>query len=262
MSEAPVVPVRREPPRFRRCAVARTEQRSSSMVRVTLVGEDLVGLERGDPAASIRLLLPRGDGRLELPTWTGNEFRWADGVRARIRTLTPLAVRDDTAAVELDLDVVLHDDAPLTVWARSAVPGDEAAVSGTGSGYEIDPAVSSYVLLGDESAVPAIATLLEELPATAAVVVHLERRALAEPVALPDHPGASVTWSVLPEGAPPGDTLVAAAAEVPVGPDVRVWAAGEAAAVQRVRKVLFDERGLSRRGSSVRGYWKAGREGT
>ena len=255
------VPVRREPPRFRRCSVASAAPRSTSMLRVTLEGPALVGLERGGPASSVRLLLPR-DGRLELTTWNGNEFRWDDGERARIRTLTPLVVRDDGTTAALDLDVVLHDDAPLTAWARAAVPGDEVAVSGTGSGYEIDPTVPSYVLLGDESAVPAIATLLEELPATAQVTVHVERRALAEPVSLPDHPGATVTWWVLPDGAAPGDTLVDVAGAVELGPSTRVWAAGEAAAVQRIRKVLFDGRGLSRRGTSIRGYWKAGREGT
>ena len=45
------------------------------------------------------------------------------------------------------------------------------------------------------------------------------------------------------------------------GPDVRVWAAGEAAAMQRLRRHLFDERGLSRSQVVVRGYWKHGRQG-
>lgn len=262
MSAASELPTRREPPPFRRCEVLRTELRSSSMLRVTLVGAELVGLERGEPGSSVRLLLPRDDGSFELPTWHGNEFLWSDGVRARIRTLTPLAVRDDGTSAELDVDVVLHDEAPLTRWARAAVPGAPAAVSGTGSGYEIDPAATRFVLLGDESAAPAVATLLEALPSTAQVQVHLECRATAEPVTVPDHPAATVTWSVLPDGAPSGDTLVAAAATVDLDGSTRVWAAGEAAAVQRIRKLLFDERGLTRSQATVRGYWKAGREGT
>jgi NADPH-dependent ferric siderophore reductase len=232
------------------------------MMRVTLVGDQLVGLERGDPGSSVRMLLPRDGGGTELPVWSGNEFLWSDGVRARIRTLTPLAIRDDGVSAQLDVDIVLHDEAPLTRWARTAAPGDEVAVSGTGSGYEIDPAVSTYVLMGDESAVPAIATLLEALPHRASVAVLIERRADAAEVDLPDHPGATITWSVLPDGAAPGDTLVAAASVVELGDGVRVWAAGEAAAVQRVRKLLFDQRGVQRSQATIRGYWKAGREGT
>jgi NADPH-dependent ferric siderophore reductase len=42
-------------------------------------------------------------------------------------------------------------------------------------------------------------------------------------------------------------------------PEVRVWAAGEAAAVQRIRRYLFEERGMARAQTSVRGYWKHGR---
>jgi NADPH-dependent ferric siderophore reductase len=238
------------------------------MVRVVLGGPELVGLERGAPGSSVRLLLPRDDGVLELPEWSGNEFRWGDGTRARIRTLTPIEVRTDAsveaAGAELDVDIVLHGTSPLSRWARAALAGEplEAAISGTGSGYEIDPAVTSYVLLGDESAAPAIATLLRDLPPSVRVVVVVERRPAAEPVELPAHPGATVTWSALPEGAAPGSTLVDAMDAVVLEPDTRVWAAGEAAGVQRLRKLLFDGRDVPRSHASVRGYWKAGREGT
>jgi NADPH-dependent ferric siderophore reductase len=232
------------------------------MVRVTLGGDELVGLERGDPGSSVRLLLPRDDGRFELPSWHGNEFLWSDGVRARIRTLTPLAVRDDGTSAELDVDIVLHDDAPLTRWADAVTAGSPAAVSGTGSGYAIDSAVASYVFFADESAVPAVCTILAELPSTATAVVHLERRASAEQADLTTHPGATITWAALPDGATPGDTLVSAAHEVGLDADTRVWAAGEAAAVQRIRKLMFDERGVPRSHATIRGYWKSGREGT
>jgi NADPH-dependent ferric siderophore reductase len=234
------------------------------MVRVVLGGPELVGLERGAPGASVRLLLPRDDGEFELPEWTGNEFRRGDGTRARIRTLTPLEVRTSDGAAELDLDIVLHGTSPLTRWARSALSGDPlaTAVSGTASGYEIDAAATTFVLLGDESAVPAITTLLTDLAPTATVVVVVERRADAEPVELPAHPGATVTWTVLSPGASPCSTLVDAADDLELAPDARVWAAGEAAGVQRLRKLLLDGRGVPRSHASIRGYWKAGRDGT
>jgi len=236
--------------------------RSASMLRVTLRGPELVGLDPGDPGASVRVLLPRDGTSFEMPTWNGNEFLHANGARARIRTLTPLEVRTVGGVGELDVDVVLHDDSPLTRWARTAAPGDDAAVSGTGSGYTVDLSVVTYLLLGDESAVPAIATLLPALPAGAAIAVLLERRPGAEPVDLPEHPGAEVTWSELAPGAAPGDTLVRAAGQVELEPDTHIWAAGEAAAVQRLRKYYFDERGVPRSHATIRGYWKVGRDGT
>ena len=78
---------------------------------------------------------------------------------------------------------------------------------------------------------------------------------------LPEHPGATVQWWDLAPGAPPGDALGAAVRDVELADGTRVWAAGEAAAVQRIRRHLFDDRGLSRAETSVRGYWKHGRAG-
>lgn len=235
---------------------------TATMSRVTLRGAELAELEVAEPAASVRLLVPDTSGALELPQWNGNEFLRADGSRARIRTLTPVVLRRGEAAAELDLDVVLHDDSPLGDWVRSASPGEPTAVSGVGSGYPVDPDATDYLLLGDESAAPAVATLLEALPAHVSVQVHLERREVAEQVPLPEHPGATVHWSVQPAGAAPGATLVDAAAAAPLEAGTRIWAAGEAAAVQRVRKLLFDERAVPRSHAVVRGYWKAGRAGT
>jgi NADPH-dependent ferric siderophore reductase len=55
--------------------------------------------------------------------------------------------------------------------------------------------------------------------------------------------------------------MVAAVRAAAVGPDEPVWVAGEAAAVHRIRRHLFEDRGLSRRQATVRGYWKHGRAG-
>ena len=79
---------------------------------------------------------------------------------------------------------------------------------------------------------------------------------------LPAHPGATVAWHDLPPSAPPGAALEAAVTTADIDPAARVWVAGEAAGVQRIRKHLFDERGLARSQCTVRGYWKHGRAGS
>jgi NADPH-dependent ferric siderophore reductase len=70
-----------------------------------------------------------------------------------------------------------------------------------------------------------------------------------------------VDWCVLAPGAPPGEALAAAVRDVDLTPDARVWVAGEAAAVQRIRRHLFEEREIPRARTAVRGYWKHGRAG-
>lgn len=251
--------IRREPPPLRQVTVVRRQAVTPHLVRVTLGGSELQGLDPGLPAASVRLLLP-SSGALTMPTWNGNEYLLPDGRRPLLRTLTPR--RWDDGRQELDVEVVLHGDGPLSAWAAAVEPGAVAAVSGTGRGYAIDASVTQYVLAGDESALPAISVLLEALPAAAAIAVLAE---VAHPDArfeLPAHPGAAVTWHDLAPGAPHGDALVDAVLAADIPPTARVWAAGEAAAVQRIRKHLFDERGLPRPQCTVRGYWKHGRAGT
>ncbi len=230
------------------------------MRRIVLGGPELEGLQIEEPAASVRLLLPPpGDETIVMPKWNGNQFELPNGERAPIRTFTPRYL--DTERLELTLDIVAHGGGAASEWTLSAEHGDEVAVSGPGRGYEVDADASAYLLAGDETAIPAISQLLEVLPTETPVQVHIE---IAHPSArldLPSHPQAQVTWHELPQGLRPGDALVAAVETLREVPDV-AWVAGEAASVQRIRKHLFEARGMQRSAATVRGYWKQGRSGT
>ena len=228
------------------------------MTRITLAGAELTGLTIEEPAASIRLLIPDPPtAELVMPVWNGNEFLHADGRRPTIRTFTPRRV--DPAALEVDIEAVIHGEGPASAWARATAPGGPVALSGPGRGYAIDPEAPAFLLAGDETAIPAISQLLEALPRETSTVVIIEIAAADARLALPEHPNATVEWHELLPGTPPGDALVNAirAAELP--PGVRVWAAGEAASVQRIRRYLFEERELPRSQTTIRGYWKRGR---
>lgn len=252
--------LRREPPRFRRATVRRVEQRSPRLVRVTFAGPDLEGFAMDEPAASVRLLLPSpGADELVMPTWHGNEFLLPDGRRPIIRTFTPL--RFDPEALELDFEIVVHGAGVASQWAEVAEPGDGGAISGPGRGYTVDPEAPAFLLAGDETAIPAIGQLLEVLPGGTPVRVLIE---VAHPdgrLPLPDHGHATVEWRDLPAASAPGAALVEAVTTAEIAAGTRVWAAGEAAAVQRIRRHLFQERELSRAQATVRGYWKRGRAG-
>lgn len=253
-------PVRREPPPFRRVTVEGVDELTPRLRRVTVTGDELDGLVVDEPAASVRLLVPPPEAdEPVIPEWNGNEFLLPDGARPVIRTFTPR--RFDPDAPELELWVVVHGDGAASQWASRAEAGAPAAISGTGRGYTVDPAAPEFLLGGDETALAAISQLVEEVPDETPVHVHVE---LGHPDArldLPDHPRASVEWHELPAGADPGDALVAAVTAADLDPGAQVWAAGEAAAVQRIRKHLRDERDFPRSQTTVRGYWKHGRAG-
>jgi NADPH-dependent ferric siderophore reductase len=229
------------------------------MMRISFMGPNLSDLT-GQPAASVRLLLPSpGKESPEIPTWNGNEFLLSDGSRPIIRTLTPRRVHPDTG--ELDLEIVLHQHGALSDWARSVRPGERAAISGPGRGYDIDAEASGFLLAGDETALPAIGQLLESLPSEAPVLVLVE---IARPDArfqLPAHPRATIEWVDLAPGDPPGTALAAAVQEIDLSSGTRLWAAGEAAAMQRLRRYFFEALEVPRSHAVVRGYWKHGRRG-
>ncbi len=239
-------------------SVRQTAYVSDRLIRVTLAGAGLERLVVGQPAASIRLLLPSSPtGALVIPRWSGNEFLLPDERRPVIRTFTPRPVGPQI----LELDIVIHDGGLASVWAMAAKAGDQAAVSGPGRGYSIDAGANDFLLGGDETAIPAIGQLLQALPTRTSVQVHIEVSHPGARVALPDHPLATTAWHDLPTGASPGDALVDAVEGARFDTDVRVWVAGEAAAVQRIRRHLFEDRGLARTQVSARGYWKHGRVG-
>lgn len=237
----------------------RIESLTPRMQRFVLGGPELAGLVIDEPASSVRLLIPPAVGAaLEMPTWTGNQFELSSGDRAPIRTFTPRFL--DTDANELTIDVVVHDGGAASDWAAAASVGDEVAVSGPGRGYEIDTDASSYLLAGDETAIPAISQLLEQIPVTTPVQVLIEVVTSDAELDLPSHDRAEVTWHDNGDDTP-GNALVAAVTDLAEMPPA-IWVAGEAAAVQKIRKHLFDERGMSRSEATVRGYWKHGRSAT
>jgi NADPH-dependent ferric siderophore reductase len=120
--------------------------------------------------------------------------------------------------------------------------------------YAIDREAGAFLLAGGETAIPAISQLLEALaPDRYIEVAHPHR------VPLPDAPHATVEWHHVPPSATPGDALVAAVRGADLFPGTRVWAAGEAAPVQRIRRHLFVDRGRPGAHASVRGYWMHGR---
>ena len=139
----PISRVRREPPAFRLVGIGGITPLSPRMVRVTLTGHALDGLQITEPAASVRLLIPSGGtNELVMPAWNGNEFLLPDGQRPTIRTFTPR--RFDADALELDLDVVIHPGGSVAAWVDSV-----GAINATAEG---NPVLAKGAINGRPSA--------------------------------------------------------------------------------------------------------------
>jgi NADPH-dependent ferric siderophore reductase len=250
--------IRREPPPLQRITLVERVERSPRLLRLTFAGEGLHAMA-AEPAASVRVLVPTpGTDELVVPDWNGNEFLLDDGTRPAIRTFTPLA--SAMGEDHLDIDIVRHPGGAVSDWAERAVPGTEAAISGPGAAYEFPTDADTLLVFGDETAIPAITQLIEHAPESLSLRVVVEVVTDQARVELPASVGAAVTWTVTRSGATPGAELVEhvrSLTELPDGTDV--FAAGEASAMQAIRKHIFNELGIGRQRATIRGYWKPAR---
>lgn len=178
-----------------------------------------------------------------------------------VRTYT--ALHPDLEAGTLDIDFVVHGDEGVAgPWARTATEGDILLVNGPGGAYRPDPDADWHLLVGDESAIPAVTAALEVLPADAAVeVVVLVDSAAHEPeLPLPSNGGGRVRFLHRDGGS--ADGLLTEAVRAIEWRDGRVHAFvhGEAEEVMHgIRPYLRGERGLGREQLSISGYWRQGR---
>ncbi|MFC0041677.1 siderophore-interacting protein [Actinomadura rayongensis] len=241
-------------PGLRVLTVLRAAALTPRMRRITLGGPEVAGFGTGP---NVKLLFPpSGDPDPQWPT-AGADGRpvWPPADRRPVmRTYT--VRRHDPAAGEVDVDFVLHGDAGVASrWAAAARPGDVVGALGPG-GRVLGPA-DHYVIAGDQTALPAIGAMIENLPAGARGQAVVEVPGPAEVQHLMPPPGVELTW-LFGDGAGPG-ALAAAVRALPwPDGDVFAWVAGESASVRAIRSYVRDERGLPRGRVLAIGYWKRG----
>jgi len=236
--------------------VRRSTRITPRMVRVTLAGDELAGFGGDGPDRRIKMFFPvEGQDRPAVPRATSGGPLWPTGEpRPTIRTYT--VRRFDAAAGELDVDFVLHEGhGPAAAWARDARPGAWVGVSEPGGRYVADPAAAFHLVIGDESALPAVATVLDALPADVPAFAYLE---VADPAEEQPLPGEATTHWVHRVDRSPGEPLTEAV-RAAVLPDGRgqAWLSGESACVRDLRRHLLDDRGFDRRAVYATGYWRA-----
>ncbi len=229
--------------------VQHVQRLTARMVRVVFAGPQLADFNWNGPAAHIKLILGADSPE----------------VRALSRTYTPRHF--DAATQALTVDFVLHGEGPASLWAAQAQVGQPMTIAGPGRCYTVDAQAQWLLLAGDESAIPAIATILEAVPDRVHTEVLLEINDAADEFAIaPERSNVSLRWlhraqPILGHGgtARAGVELAGAvAAFKPPEGTGRVYIACEADAMRRIRRHLLIERALPRDWVTTRGYWKQG----
>ena len=280
------------------------EPLSPSLCRFVFGGPEVAHMHTLAPDQRIKLFFPTPAGQ---PPRLPKDGQWQQARRDLAPQDTPpmrtYTIRDlRREACEVDVDFVLHGvNGPASAWATQAKVGDRLQMVAPNLAYTEDPggyewkpprSAQRILLIGDETALPAIAGILEQLaqdaadlPVEAFIEVPLEEDCLS----LRHSPATRLHWL-------PRDLLrcahghgmqhaVRELASLPVirasasveledvdidqrilwelasgeSGDFYAWVAGESATVMDIRRFLIKERGLPRENLTLMGYWRDGR---
>ncbi|WP_086828770.1 siderophore-interacting protein [Streptomyces sp. NRRL B-24572] len=250
----------RKAPKATEARVVHTERITPHMVRVVLGGPGLDGFAADTYTDHYVKLLFAPEG-VAYPEPFDIERIRTEFPRDQWPTTRTYTVRAwDPVHRELTIDFVVHGDEGLAgPWAARARAGETVRFLGPGGGYAPDPAADWHLLAGDESALPAIAVALEQLPEGAKAHAFIEIADAAEEQKLATAAGIEVTW-LHRGGRPVGEALVEAvtALDFPAG-DVHAFVHGEAGFVKELRRHLRLDRGVARERLSISGYWRLGK---
>jgi NADPH-dependent ferric siderophore reductase len=238
--------------------VLSTQRITPHMQRIVFGGEELRGFVSAAPDDHVKLLFPNAKGDLVFPILgpNGPEFP-QDAIPSPMRDYTPRQY--DSIRNELTVDFVIHGDGPASTWAERAAPGQSIGVGGPRGSFITADDFDHYVLVGDETALPAIARRLDEMRASAKLSVLVEIPEHADRQPLGSQAQFEVRWLERNGGdAASSDLLERALRELPERPgDTFYWIAAESHRVRTMRKYLAEERGVQKEWIRATGYWKA-----
>ena len=235
----------RDTRRKREARVSAVRQVTARIRRITLSGDD-VDKFIADPRAQ------------EPASWVKVFFPWRDTLAGRAYTLSGI----DKLARTFDIDMVLHGEGPASNWARDAMPGDKLGFAGPCSGgFRLLPQTRWLLLLGDETALPAMRTILASLSDPLPVLWFAEVGD-AQEIQDVDYSFLQVnSWQIRTRhfDSVMNSPLVQAVShcELPSG-EGQVWLACEHHIAAYLKARFINEMGISRAALFAKGYWKKG----
>lgn len=255
-------------PRMFTAAVVRTERVSPSFQRVTIASDDLVGFDWQGLDHWFRLFFPlQPNTDLQLPEVKGRQWWKAylaipEGDRPHCSNYTVTAHRNLGDIAELDIDVVLHwhngQLSGVAAWATDAQPGDPVGLLDQGVLFDPPSDTDAYVLVADESGLPALRGILRDLPPDAVGTAIIEVPAEGDVTTVEAPTGVEVQW--VPRdvtGDLVGRRALAALERCEVSrPNAYAFVVGESGLATQGRRALH-RAGLPKSRITFSGFWKA-----
>jgi NADPH-dependent ferric siderophore reductase len=210
------------------------------MQRVTLTGGELEGFHSPSPDDHVKLFIDGPSGVV------GRDY-------------TPR--RYDGVAGELTLDFSLHDAGAATAWGREASPGQTILVGGPRGSTVVPADFDWWLLVGDETALPAIGRRIEELPAGTRVTSIVAVSGPEDEQRFHTAANHRAVWVHRSAAAADDPTPLRAAIAgetVPAGEGF-IWIAAESGVARALRQHALNAMGHPLSWTKVAGYWTRGK---
>ncbi|AYG69555.1 MULTISPECIES: siderophore-interacting protein [unclassified Rhizobium] len=227
----------------RSLTVAAVDRITPGMLRMQLSGDDLADFASLAPDDHIKIFVAGSGEEMERRDYTPRRYD------ADARTLT--------------IDFAIHEAGPVTKWALDARPGDRLEIGGPRGSAVVSRDVTNWLLIGDETALPAMGRRIEEAAAGVRMTVIAAVVGAAEQQAFQTEAQLDIRWAHRPlsEATDPS-ALMEILQSVELLPGTVVWIAAEASVTRALRSYLVEERGYPLSWIKASGYWVKGKADT
>ncbi len=213
------------------------------MLRIELTGDDLADFISLAPDDHIKVFVPGSGEEMERRDYTPRRY--------------------DADARTLVLDFALHEAGPVTKWALGALPGDRLEIGGPRGSAVVSSDIENWLLIGDETALPAIGRRIEEAGARQRITAIAAVADAAEHQAFQTDAQLDVRWAHRPlSAATDPSALIGVLRSIELLPGTFVWIAAEASVTRALRAYLVEERGYPLSWIKASGYWVKGKADT
>lgn len=231
----PIITRHRHAVRRRTLTVRDVARLTPHMIRVEMEGEDLADFVSLAPDDHVKLILSDV-----------------------MRDYTPRAF--DPVARRLVVDFAVHDAGPATAWALQAAPGQTVTLGGPRGSAVVAPVFDWWLLIADETGLPAMGRWVEGMPKATPVVTLGAVPGPADEQVFETAAAHEAHWVHRPvsAAADPAPLLDAARAlALPEGKGF-LWIAAEAKVARALRDHFELERGHPKGWLKAAGYWTQG----
>ena len=224
----------------RMLTVASSERITPNMLRIAFTGEDLADFVSAAPDDHVKLFVPDGDGEPARRDYTPRRY--------------------DAAARSLLVDFALHDAGPATQWALNAQPGDTLEIGGPRGSRVISGDIAHWLLIADETGLPAVGRRLEEAPAGTPITTLVAVPGAADEQVFETAAEHDPLWLHRdPANAADPAPFLEKLESISLPPATFVWIAAEGSVTRAIRSYLLEERGHPLTWLKASGYWVMGK---